>query len=273
MNINVTGRRLTVADGIREYAEKKIEKLEVYFNQSINVHVILDLGKIDRTAEVIVSGDGVRYHGKEKGETFFAAIDMLVEKIDKQIIRYKERNQTHKGPRNDIPSSLLVFGTESDEPESRVKLVEVSGKPQDRIEAYLQMKIDKKDFSLFKQGVSEVNSEIDFSNKRYAIICKTNGQVKMTEIPFEFIKEQNFDDEGAFIEYALDIKDDSPIHPDIDFKRTGNAEVMQMTLTEAITELQKNGTTYLPFFNLESEYLNILYKDGKDLAVLMPALS
>lgn len=274
MNISVTGRRMTVADGIREYAEKKIEKLELYFNQSINVHIILDLGKIDRTAEVVVSGDGVRFYGKEKGETFFAAIDMLVEKISHQIIKHKERIQAHKGPRNEIPASLLVFGTDSDEPERKIKLVEVSGKPQDRVEAYLQMQVDKKDFYLFKQGVSEVNSEVDFANKRYAILCiEDDGRIKMTEIPFEFIEAQNFEDDNAFVDYELEIKNDSPVHPEIDFKKIGNSSIMHVTLSEAISELDTRGAEYLPFFNLESMYLNILYKDGKDWALMMPAVS
>ncbi|MDR3237997.1 MAG: ribosome-associated translation inhibitor RaiA [Spirochaetia bacterium] len=271
MNIIVTGRHITVADGIREYAEKKIEKLEVYFNQTVNVRVILNLGKIDRTAEITINGDGTQFYGKEKGETFFAAIDLLVEKIDKQIVKYKNRSQAHRGPRNEIPSSLLLFGTEPDVPEREVKLVEVSNKPQDRIEAYLQMKNDQRDFTLFKQEVNAVNSSVDFANKRYAVLYKDSGSFKMTEIPFELIKNHDFDD-ASFVEYELDIKDESPVHPVIDFKETGKSSIKLMTLSEAFDELDKNGAGYLPFFNLESEYLNIVYKNGKDFAVMMPAV-
>ena len=266
MNIIVTGRHITVADGIREYAEKKISKLEVYFNQTVNVRVILSLEKIDRTAEIMINGDGAQFYGKENGETFFAAIDMLVEKIDKQIVRYKNKNQSRKWSRDGALSSLFVFGSEPDAPEREIKLVETGNKPQDKIEAYLQMKNDKMDFTLFKQ---EINA--DSSNKRYAALYKNGGSFRMTEIPPEVNKNGNFDD-LVLLEYELDVKDESPVRPAIDFIKTEN-QVKQMTLIQAIDELDAGTAKYLPFFNLESEYLNVVYKDGKDIAVMMPALT
>ena len=266
MNIIVTGRHITVADGIREYAEKKISKLEIYFNQTVNARVILSLEKIDRTAELMINGDGAQFYGKESGETFFAAIDMLVAKIDGQIVRYKNKNQPRKWPRDGMLSSLFVFGSEPDVPEREIKLVETDNKPKDRIEAYLQMKNDKADFTLFKQ---EINA--DSSGERYAALYKNGAKFRMTEVPSGVNKNYGIND-FVLLEYELDVKNESPVNPAIDFKGTEN-RIKQMTLIQAIDELDAGTAKYLPFFNLESEYLNIVYKDGKDIAVMMPALT
>ncbi len=45
----------------------------------------------------------------------------------------------------------------------------------------------------------------------------------------------------------------------------------EMTLTEALDELEKKGRKYYPFFNMESQYFNIVYKNGKDFEVMVPA--
>jgi hypothetical protein len=79
-------------------------------------------------------------------------------------------------------------------------------------------------------------------------------------------------EELILLEYELEVKDESPVHPVIDFKKTEN-QLKQMTLIQAIDELDTGDAKYIPFFNLESEYLNIVYKDGKDIAVMMPALT
>lgn len=270
MNIIVTGRHLTVADGIREYAEKKFEKLSGYFNQVGDAHVILHLEKIARTAEIIINGDGVSFHGREKGETFFAAIDLLVEKMDKQIVKYKSKNQAQNGPRTKIQDSLFYVEIDSNDDEQEIKLHEVSNKPQDQVEAYLQMKNDKRNFTLFKQGVSEVDSNVDFANKRYAVIFQAADGFRMTEIPFEMIQKQEFD-ENSFVEYKLTVKDESPAHPDIAFTKTDASSVKAMTVPEAVLEFDKSGKDCLPFFNLESNYFNIVYKKGKDYTVMVPS--
>jgi putative sigma-54 modulation protein len=216
MNIKVTGRHINVTDNIREYAQKKLEKLEAYFNQLIDCHIILYLEKLDRVVEVVINGDGVQFHGREKGETFFAAIDLLLEKMDRQIIKFKEKSQSHKGVRNEIPDSL-IFESFDESINRNIRLNQVSNKPLNRIEAYLQMKNDRRDFMLFKQGVGEVDSEIDYSNKRYAALFRDTDMCRMVEISLDQASDGT--EPGAFMEYVLDVKDESLSNPKIDFRK------------------------------------------------------
>ena len=265
MNITVTGRHITVSDNQKSYAEKKIRKLETYFQQLIDAHVVMHVEKLDCHTEVIVNGDGVQFHGREKAADFYSAIDLLFEKMEKQVVRYKERHTSHKGPRN---GESLLMGFEDDKGQE-IRLNQVSNKPIDRIEAYLQMKTNEEDFILFKQGISDMESSVDYSNKRYATLYKNGGGMKLVEIPFESIKDNHFENKD-FIEYDVEVLDDSSAHPEIKFNKKSSCSVKGMTIVEAMDELGKNGHEFLPFFNVESQYLNVVYKNGKECEVMVP---
>src|SRR3990172_3243504 len=131
MNITVTGRHVNVSDSLRDYAGKKITKLDRYFNQLIDAHVILSAEKLDHVSEVVINGDGVQFHGKEKAADFFSSIDLLFEKMEKQIRRHKEKHQMHKGPEKGEASGDLT-GVK----EKQVILRQVSDKPVDNVEAF-----------------------------------------------------------------------------------------------------------------------------------------
>ncbi len=267
MNITITGRHISVSDNLKEYAEKKITKLETYFHQLIDAHIIMYVEKLDHGAEVIINGDGVQFHGREKAADLYSAIDLLLDKMEKQIVRYKEKHQTHKGPRSETP---IIFDLEEGGDGFEVRLNQVSNKPIDNIEAYLQMKTEENDFILFKQGVKDMNSAIDYSNKCYAALFRTDDSIRMVEIPFEKIVEHKFEHD-TFIEYDLEVVDDSPANPEIRFKKADSKSVRQMTLPEALKEMEKNGSNFIPFFNSESQYFNVIYRNGKDCEVMVPA--
>jgi putative sigma-54 modulation protein len=265
MNITVTGRHLTVSDNLREYAEKKIIKLERHFNQMIDAHVILAVEKLEHISEVVMNGDGVQFHGKEKAADLYSAIDLLFEKMEKQIRRYKEKHQMHKGPEKGEGASIDFTSNEGKE----IILRQVSNKPVDNIEAFLQMRIDKKDFILFKKGVGKIDADLGNAKKNYAVIYREPSGMKMIEIPFEKAAGNAYDDH--FIAYTIDIFDDSPANPKIEFKKLGSCDIMKLTLHEAIREVEKTRQKFLPFFNIESEFINIICKNGNKYEVMVPA--
>lgn len=267
MNIRVTGRHINMSDRLKEYATIKLEKLETYFNQLIDAHVVLYIEKLDHISEVIINGDGVQFHGREKAENLYSSIDQLFEKMEKQIVRYKEKHSMHKGPARGEINFFDVIGAEG----HSIRLSQVSNKPIDKVEAYLQMKVDDKDFILFKKGIGSVDSDMDYLNKNYAVIYKINGTVKMTEIPFDKIRDHKFD-EDHFVEYDLEVIDDSPVQPNIAFNKKHDCEIKKLSVDEAIKEIENNNTIdFLPFFNIESQYFNVIYKSGSMYEIAVPA--
>ncbi|MEZ9819767.1 ribosome hibernation promoting factor [Shewanella sp. 10N.286.45.A1] len=95
MQINLTGHHIEITASLRGYVEEKFTKLERHFDQINNVHVILNVEKMQQIAEA-------RIHLK-KGEVFatsenadmYAAIDSLIDKLDRQVIKHKEKLTKH----------------------------------------------------------------------------------------------------------------------------------------------------------------------------------
>ncbi len=265
MNITVTGRHLSISDSLRDYAEKKIKKLDRHFNQLMDAHIILSVEKLDHISEVVLNGDGVQFHGKEKAADLFSAIDLLFEKMEKQVRRFKEKHQTHKGPEKGEGASIDFTSTSGKE----VILRQVSNKPVDNIEALLQMRVDKKDYILFKKGDSKIEAEAVSANKNYAVIYRGPNGLKMIEMPSD--KSEGIAHAGHFTAYTLDIFDDSPANPRVEFKKLSSCDMMKLTLHEAILEIEKSRQKFLPFFNIESEFINIIIKNGNKYEVMVPA--
>jgi len=245
MNIEITARHINISDDLRDYAEKKIKKLDTYFNQLIDARVILHLEKLDHASEVLVNGDGVQFHGREKAKDFFSSIDLLFEKMEKQIVRYKEKHSSHKAVN---PGKMATIDITTNEGRDFV-LNQVSNKPVDKIEAFLEMKADNMDFKLFKMGISSVESEIDYSNKNYALIYKDGNTVKMIEIPFKKLKTKKFEHD-LFIEYELKIVRDSTTDPKIKFKKKNKSDICRCSLDDAFQKIEKSQKEFLPFLIL-----------------------
>lgn len=97
MNIAITGHQLDVTDALKKYAHSKLERLVSPFEQVIDVHVILGTEKHAQHAEATINIRGKRLFAKAEGQDAYAAIDGLVDKLSRQLMREKERKHDHRG--------------------------------------------------------------------------------------------------------------------------------------------------------------------------------
>jgi len=93
MQITITGHHVEVTPALREYAEEKVAKVRKYLNTTINAHVILKVEKLTHIAEVTIHANGVDLHGVEKTDNLYAAIDKVMDKIDRQAEKVKGKIQ------------------------------------------------------------------------------------------------------------------------------------------------------------------------------------
>jgi putative sigma-54 modulation protein len=96
MQINVSGHHVEVTDSLQQYVETKLEKLERHYDRITNVHVILRVEKQGQKAEATVRIQGGDVFAEAESEDLYAAIDMLVDKLDRQLIKQKEKMKDHK---------------------------------------------------------------------------------------------------------------------------------------------------------------------------------
>ena len=95
MQINLTGHHVEITDSLRNYVNEKMEKLERHFDKVSNTHVILSVENVRHTAEATVHMSGNDIFAEATETDMYAAIDALVDKLDRQVKKYKEKIKNH----------------------------------------------------------------------------------------------------------------------------------------------------------------------------------
>ncbi len=95
MQISVTGHHIDITDALKNYVESKFERLERHIDHVTGVHVILCVEKIIKKAEATVQISGAKLFAEDHQEDMYAAIDSLVDKLDRQVRKHKEKTANH----------------------------------------------------------------------------------------------------------------------------------------------------------------------------------
>ncbi|WP_076415891.1 ribosome hibernation promoting factor [Shewanella sp. UCD-KL12] len=95
MQINLTGHHIEITTSLRHYVEEKFTKLERHFDQINNVHVILNVQKMQQKAEAKLHLAGGEVFATSQNADMYAAIDSLIDKLDRQVIKHKEKLTKH----------------------------------------------------------------------------------------------------------------------------------------------------------------------------------
>ena len=95
MQISLTGHHVEITTALKEYVEKKCQKVERHFDHVTNIHVVLEVEKLRQKAEATVHVAGSDLYADAEGEDMYAAIDQLVDKLDRQILKHKSKLKDH----------------------------------------------------------------------------------------------------------------------------------------------------------------------------------
>lgn len=95
MQIEVHGHNLEVTDALRGYSQDKMSRLERHFEHPLDVRVQLSVDKPNHRAEGHLKVAGRDYHAEASGETMYGAIDLLTDKLDRLVMKHKEKMVDH----------------------------------------------------------------------------------------------------------------------------------------------------------------------------------
>lgn len=95
MQIVISGHHVEVTDALREYVEGKFERLQRHYSQISKSEVTLIVEKLVQKAEATVHIAGKDLFAAADSEDMYAAIDSLVDKLDRQLIKHKEKHRPH----------------------------------------------------------------------------------------------------------------------------------------------------------------------------------
>ena len=174
MQVNITGRHTDITDALREYAEGKIRKMERYGSKAKEANVILSVEKYRHIAEISLNLNGFIVTAKEETDEMYSSIDKALDKIERQVHRYKEKLSDHKGS-SDTRRRNNQIDTQPIQKENLPRIIEkrkVVIKAMLPEEALMQMETQKMNFFLFT----------DPSNERVKVIYKReDGNVGVIE--------------------------------------------------------------------------------------------
>ena len=95
MQINISGHHVEVTPALRQYVLNKLDRLQRHFDQITKTEVTLIVEKLIQKAEATIHVSGADLFANAESEDMYAAIDLLVDKLDRQLIKHKEKNRGH----------------------------------------------------------------------------------------------------------------------------------------------------------------------------------
>lgn len=95
MNINITGHHVEVTPALRDYVTGKVDRVIRHFDQVTSVHVVLSVEKLRQKAEITLHVKGKDIFADADDADLYAAIDALADKLDRQVLKHKEKSSNH----------------------------------------------------------------------------------------------------------------------------------------------------------------------------------
>ena len=98
MQINVSGQQIEITEPLRNYVADKIGRIQKHFDHVTNTNVVLHFEKKKNrhTAEATINAKGAQLHADSDGDDMYAAIDALADKLDRQVLKHKEKLANHR---------------------------------------------------------------------------------------------------------------------------------------------------------------------------------
>ncbi len=159
MELTVRGKNLEMTDALHTYVEKHTGKIQRYFDKPIKINVLLRISNMTKTCETTVFVDGVILRGVEKSDDMYKSIDLVFDKVERQIHKYKTRLAKKFKEKNTLSRQFVlekeVAAVASDSDFEIVKTKHFNISPMSPEEAILQMNLLGHNFFMFFNSDTE----------------------------------------------------------------------------------------------------------------------
>ncbi len=161
MQIAVTFRHLEPNEGVKAYVKEKVEKLEKYLGSPREAHVVLSSEKFRQIAEITIVSNGLNLNSEARNSDLYAAIDQMIDKIERQIRERREKGRRKRGTSSPLVLQAEGPVEEAEERSASIQRRRIIVKPMSVEEAAAQLNLLEQDFFIF------VNSESTLINVLY----------------------------------------------------------------------------------------------------------
>ena len=155
MQLAVYGKHLELTDALRNYLQQRLDKLDRFFAGSPTAQVALSVQRDQQIVEVTIPFDGLILRAQESDGSMYAAIDLVLDKLERQIHKFKTRVQRKPRHRVARGGNEAVLAVEESDGDELVRQKRFPLKPMTVDEAMLQMNLLGHDFFVFRDAATE----------------------------------------------------------------------------------------------------------------------
>ncbi len=157
MQTSVTFKNLDSSDTLRSYVQEKLDRFDRLLDNPAEANVVLSVEKFRHMAEINISGDRLTINGKEETIDMYSAIDMVLDKLEKQIKKSKEKIRERRSGAKARNRDMLAeeMNLPEEELERQIKIKYIEYKPMHVEEAALQMDLLDDNFLVFTNARSD----------------------------------------------------------------------------------------------------------------------
>lgn len=160
MQIQVTFRHVEPSEAVKEYAREKLGKLQKYLDGPIEANVTLTVEKHRHEADVTINASGLKIHGHEVTGDLFSAIDLVMDKMEKQVKRYRDKlkkfgRNNRRAPAKPFKVDILQADSVVEDRPRVIRSKRLVAKPMDVDEAAMQLDLSQDDFLVFINARTE----------------------------------------------------------------------------------------------------------------------
>ncbi|MCF6208432.1 MAG: ribosome-associated translation inhibitor RaiA [Ghiorsea sp.] len=162
MQVSITGRHVDLTDPLKAYVHDKLGHLKHSFDHVVDVHVVLTVEKHRQRCEINMAANGITIHAKHETDDMYAAIDGVVDKLNRQLKRYRAKLQRHQGAQRKTSMKL------------REKVLDVAHDMDELTDAYkpntladevVDVQVMSMDEAVMKMELSEKDNVLLFTNE------------------------------------------------------------------------------------------------------------
>ena len=177
MQTSVRFKNLDPSENLKSFVREKLDRFDKYLYNPAEANVVLSVEKFRHIAEINITGDRLSINGREETNDMYSAIDMVLDKLEKQIKKNKQKYRKHRtGSRNRVKNTLPGEDiSSSSETAGQVRIKNIEYKPMDIDEAIMQMDLADDNFLVFTNArTDKVNVLYLRKNGDYGLIQPSN---------------------------------------------------------------------------------------------------
>ena len=175
MQTSVTFKNIDPSESLKSYVQDKLNRFDRFLDNPAEANVVLSVEKFRHIAEINITGDRLKINGKEETNDMYSAIDMVLDKLEKQIKRSKEKIRDRRGNRGAVRTGEIVGFAETaapeEEGEGEIIIRTIDYKPMDAEEAVMQLDLADDNFIVFTNArTDEINVVYRRNDGHYGLI-------------------------------------------------------------------------------------------------------